>query len=60
MLLSEIADSLTCKHVGEDIEITSMNNLANASSGQLSFAEHKKYATDLQNSKASAFLITSA
>lgn len=57
MLLSDIALSLTCKHVGDDIEITSMNNLSNASQGQLSFAEHKNYSTDLQNSKASAFLI---
>ncbi len=57
MLLSFIADSLSCKHVGEDVEITSMNDLSHASAGQLSFAEHKKYTTDLQNSKASAFLI---
>lgn len=59
MLLSSIAEALTCKHVGADVEITSMNNLLNATSGQLSFAEHKKYASDLQNSKASAFLIPS-
>ncbi|MBU0632838.1 UDP-3-O-(3-hydroxymyristoyl)glucosamine N-acyltransferase [bacterium] len=59
MLLSDIASSLTCVHVGDDIEITSMNNLANASQTQLSFAEHKKYSTELQKSKASAFLIPS-
>lgn len=57
MLLSTIADSLTCKYVGEDVEITSMNDLVNATAGQLSFAEHKKYTSDLQNSQASAFLI---
>ena len=57
MLLSQIANSLTCKHVGEDVDVTSMHNLMNACEGQLSFAEHKKYTTDLQNSKASAFLI---
>ena len=63
MLLSFIADSLTpqghftCKHGGEDVDITSMNDLSNAREGQLSFAEHKKYAINLQSSKASAFLI---
>lgn len=59
MLLSSIAEALACKHVGADVEITSMNNLSNATNGQLSFAEHKKYAADLQSSKASAFLIPS-
>lgn len=37
-----------------------MHDLANASCGELSFAEHKKYASQLQNSKASAFLIPSS
>jgi len=41
MLLSEIAQALTCKHIGEDLEIVSMNNLSSACEGQLSFAEHK-------------------
>ncbi|WP_345991264.1 UDP-3-O-(3-hydroxymyristoyl)glucosamine N-acyltransferase [Sulfurimonas sp. HSL-1716] len=60
MLLSDIAEALACKHSGEDVEITSMNNLTDAMIGQLSFAEHKKYATDLKNSNASAFLIPSS
>ena len=57
MLLSQIASNLDYKYYGEDVEITSMNSLQNASYAELSFAEHKKYAHDLQNSKASAYLI---
>ena len=60
MLLSQIAEALTCKYVGEDREIFSMNNLSNAKEGELSFAEHKKYAADLELSKASAFIINAS
>jgi UDP-3-O-[3-hydroxymyristoyl] glucosamine N-acyltransferase len=60
MLLSHIAEALSLQYFGHDVEIIAMNSLANALEGELSFAEHKKYANELKNSKASAFLIPSS
>ncbi len=58
MLLSQIASSLKCEYIGQDIEIKGMNDLTCAKQNQLSFILHKKYLLELSNSKASAFLIT--
>jgi UDP-3-O-[3-hydroxymyristoyl] glucosamine N-acyltransferase len=57
MLLSSIANALSLQYFGDDVDIIAMNSLSDASSGELSFAEHKKYANDLKNSFASAYLI---
>lgn len=57
MLLSKIAEALSLPYFGNDIEIVSMNSLSKAVQGELSFAEHKKYANELKFSEASAFLI---
>lgn len=57
MLFSEVAKELKLPFVGEDLEITSMNELELATTSQLSFAVHKKYASALLSSKAKAFLI---
>jgi len=57
MKLSFIAKSLNLNFSGADVELESMNDLTSATSSELSFAEHKKYSNDLQNSAASAFLI---
>ena len=59
MLFSEVATYLQSDLVGEDLELDSMNELVLASSLQLTFAVHKKYASQLSTSKAKAFLITS-
>ena len=58
MLLSQIASSLSLAYEGEDVEIESMNELDLASSRQLSFCVSKKFSKQLQNSQASAFLVT--
>ncbi|MCF6339219.1 MAG: UDP-3-O-(3-hydroxymyristoyl)glucosamine N-acyltransferase [Sulfurimonas sp.] len=57
MLLSEVAKKLKFSFIGEDLEVGSMNELELASSSQLAFAVHKKYASKLSSSKAKAFLI---
>lgn len=58
MLLSDVASHLKLKLVGEDLEIDSMNELSLSSPMQLAFAVHKRYANELNSSKAKAFLIT--
>ena len=58
MLFSEVATALGLELIGEDLEVDSMNELTLASSSQLTFAIHKKYAKDLTSSNAKAFLIT--
>ena len=60
MLLSDVASHLKLKLVGEDVEIDSMNELSLSSHSQLAFAVHKRYADELNSSKANAFLITNA
>lgn len=57
MLFSEIAKYLNSELVGDDLDINSMNELELASSSQLTFAVHKKYASQLSSSKSKAFLI---
>jgi len=60
MLFSAIASHLNLEHVGEDLEIDSMNELSLSSPSQLAFATHKKYSSELSSSRAKAFLITNA
>jgi UDP-3-O-[3-hydroxymyristoyl] glucosamine N-acyltransferase len=57
MLFSKVALFLQSDLHGEDIEISSMNELSLASDSQLTFAVNKKYAKALTSSKAKAFLI---
>jgi UDP-3-O-[3-hydroxymyristoyl] glucosamine N-acyltransferase len=57
MLFSEVAKELKLPFIGKDLEIDSMNELELASSSQLTFAIHKKYASQLTSSLAKAFLI---
>ena len=57
MLFSEIAKYINCSFIGEDVELDSMNELELATSSQLSFAVHKKYASQLSSSSSKAFLI---
>ena len=57
MKLSAIAKALNLSYEGKDVEIVAMNELSKATSDELSFAEHKKYASTLQDSMAAAFII---
>jgi len=57
MLLSEIASRLSLKLVGEDLQVSSMNELSLASSTQLTFAQSKKYSKELSSSASKSFLI---
>ncbi len=60
MLFSAIASHLKLEFVGKDLEIDSMNELTLSSPSQLAFGIHKRYASDLESSKAKAFLITNS
>jgi len=57
--LSQIAKELDITFMGEDIEISSINNLANASSHSLSFINSDKYIHELKETKAGAILLES-
>lgn len=57
MLFSTVAKHLNLALVGEDVEVNSMNDLDFASSSQLTFAVHKKYALKVSSSSSKAFLI---
>ena len=57
MLFSDVAKHLKLSFVGEDIQVNSMNELGLASSSQMTFAVHKKYAKQLTSSSSKAFLI---
>ncbi|MDK9694000.1 MAG: UDP-3-O-(3-hydroxymyristoyl)glucosamine N-acyltransferase [Sulfurimonas sp.] len=57
MLLSDIALHLNLSFVGLDVELDSMNELALSTSTQLAFAVHKRYFSELESSRARAFLI---
>jgi len=57
MKLSEIAKLIDAKFSGDDIEITSMNTLKDATSSELSFIANKKYAKDMSISNAGAIIV---
>ncbi|MDT8338514.1 MAG: UDP-3-O-(3-hydroxymyristoyl)glucosamine N-acyltransferase, partial [Sulfurimonas sp.] len=60
MFFSDVASHLKLEFIGRDVEIDSMNELSLSSPLQLAFAVHKKYANELNSSKAKAFLITNS
>ena len=59
MRLQEIAEIIGAEFSGEDIEITSMNTLKDASNGELSFVSNSKYVKDIASSRASAVIVDS-
>ncbi|MCX6076653.1 MAG: UDP-3-O-(3-hydroxymyristoyl)glucosamine N-acyltransferase [Campylobacterales bacterium] len=59
MLFSKVAHHLGYDLTGDDLELNSMNELALASHGELTFAVGKKYSSDLSSSGSNAFLISS-
>jgi UDP-3-O-[3-hydroxymyristoyl] glucosamine N-acyltransferase len=58
MLLSEIASRLGLTLNGEDLEITGVNTLAEASASELSFLANPKYAPQLETTGAGAVLVS--
>jgi UDP-3-O-[3-hydroxymyristoyl] glucosamine N-acyltransferase len=57
MKLSKIASLIGAEFQGEDIEISSMNTLKDATKSELSFIANKKYAKDLISSHAAAIIV---
>ncbi len=57
MKLSELAEILSGKLEGEDLDITGINTLAEASSGEISFLSNNRYAKLLETTRASAVLL---
>ncbi len=60
MRLSEIAKLIGADFSGNDIEITSMNTLSDASSEQLSFVANSKYVKEISTSQAAAIICDKA
>jgi len=60
MTLSAIASILQTSFTGEDIEITRMNTLKDASSNEVSFVSNAKYVKDIKDTKAAAVIISEA
>ena len=60
MKLSVIADAIGVSFSGEDIEISGLHTLVDASSAQMSFLDNPKYIADLEDTKAAAVLCNAA
>jgi UDP-3-O-[3-hydroxymyristoyl] glucosamine N-acyltransferase len=56
MKLSEIAQLIGAEFSGDDIEITSMNTLSEASATELSFVANAKYIKEIPSSNAAAII----
>ena len=59
MKLTEIAKIIGAEFNGEDIEITSMNTLKDATKCELSFVSNSKYVKDVEISNAGAIIVDS-
>lgn len=57
MKLSQIAEFLSLNYSGEDIEISALNSLSNASSSELSYCDGEKNAKHIAHTKAGVILI---
>lgn len=57
MTLSAIAEIIGAEFSGDDIEITSMNTLKDATSSELSFVSNAKYVKDIAISNAAAIIV---
>jgi UDP-3-O-[3-hydroxymyristoyl] glucosamine N-acyltransferase len=60
MKLSQICQAIDLPFSGEDIEITGLHTLSEATPSQISFFNDKKYVDQLENTKAAAVLIDQA
>jgi UDP-3-O-[3-hydroxymyristoyl] glucosamine N-acyltransferase len=60
MKLHEIASILGCEFSSNDVVITGMNTLKDASNAEVSFISNSKYIKDIQNTKAAAVIINAA
>ena len=59
MKLQEIAELIGAEFIGENIEITGMNTLKDATKSELSFISNSKYVKDINESNAAAILVDS-
>ncbi len=59
MKLTDIAKIIGAEYNGEDIEITSMNTLKDATKSELSFVSNSKYIKDIELSNAGAIIVDS-
>ena len=57
MRLQEIADIIGADFTGDDIEITGMNTLKDATKNELSFVSNAKYVKDIKDSNAAAIIV---
>ena len=58
MKLSEIASIIGAEFQGNDVEITGMNTLKDASESELSFVSNAKYVKDIKNTNAAAVIVS--
>jgi len=58
--LSVIAEAIGVAYIGDDIEISGIHTLDDASSSQMSFLDNPKYISSLEGTKASAVLCNAA
>lgn len=58
MKLSEIASVLGCEAIKQDVEITGINALKDATKNEVSFVANSKYVKDIKDTKAAAVIIT--
>lgn len=58
MRLSEIAVFVGAEYSGEDFEVAALNSLKNAKNGELSYCDGEKNAASLEQSKASAVMVS--
>lgn len=59
MKLKEIASIIGAELSGEDIEITGMNTLKDATKSELSFVSNSKYIKDIESSNSGAIIVDS-
>ncbi|MEA1916389.1 MAG: UDP-3-O-(3-hydroxymyristoyl)glucosamine N-acyltransferase [Campylobacterota bacterium] len=57
MLLSLIAKEIGLEFLGDDVEITGLNTLQNATQEEISFVNGDKYLDDIANSSAAAVIV---
>jgi len=57
MKLSQIADRIGCRLVGEDVEIYRVSGIEEAGPGDLTFVANKKYVRYIKTTKASAIIL---
>ena len=60
MRLSKIAEAIGIKYEGDDLEISGIHTLDDASSSQMSFLDNAKYLSSLESTQAAVVLCNMA